>query len=312
MKQQPLKILSLEDSISDYEFICELLNAEEFDFTIQRAEKQQEFIHALQNDTYDVILSDFSLPDFNAFGALESVLEICPKTPFIVVSGSIGEETAIELIKKGAVDYVLKDRIERLVYSVKRALEQAKEIEFRKNAESKLVYEQYLMQVLMDNIPYHIYFKDVEGRFIKINNSFAKSIGLNDANEAIGKSETVFFDKEHALISTEEEQQIMKTKVPVIDKEEKVLILDKIETWYLASRMPLQDLDGSIIGTFGISKDITARKKMQFELQKRNNDLEYFHKFTVNREIKMVELKKELNLLLKEAGKDQKYLLTDE
>ncbi len=312
MKQQPLKILSLEDSISDYEFICELLNAEEFDFTIQRAEKQQEFIHALQNDTYDVILSDFSLPDFNAFGALESVLEICPKTPFIVVSGSIGEETAIELIKKGAVDYVLKDRIERLVYSVKRALEQAKEIEFRKNAESKLVYEQYLMQVLMDNIPYHIYFKDVEGRFIKINNSFAKSIGLNDANEAIGKSETGFFDKEHALISTEEEQQIMKTKVPVIDKEEKVLILDKIETWYLASRMPLQDLDGSIIGTFGISKDITARKKMQFELQKRNNDLEYFHKFTVNREIKMVELKKELNLLLKEAGKDQKYLLTDE
>lgn len=139
MEKVRLNILSLEDSQNDFEIICEMLHDEGFDFNAKRVENQNEFIDSIQNNKYDVILSDFSLPGFNAFGALEISLNYCPETPFIVVSGSIGEVTAIELIKKGAVDYVLKDNPDRLPFAVKRSLEEAKEIKARKQAEEALL-----------------------------------------------------------------------------------------------------------------------------------------------------------------------------
>ena len=138
-KHKNLKILSIEDSILDFEILNGLLEMAEFDFDMERVENEKEFEKALSIQKYDIILSDFRLPGYGAYAALEKALEICPEIPFIIVSGSIGEETAIDLIKKGAVDYILKDKPEKLPYSITRALEEAKEKKERKQAELALI-----------------------------------------------------------------------------------------------------------------------------------------------------------------------------
>ena len=133
-----LNVLSLEDSIPDFEMICDQLTNAGYHLNITHVEKENDFEASIRGNEYDIILADFNLPGFDAFGALRLCREICPVVPFICVSGSIGEETAIELLKLGAVDYVIKDRPERLPFVVKRALEEAKDKVIRQRAEDAL------------------------------------------------------------------------------------------------------------------------------------------------------------------------------
>ena len=133
-----LNILSLEDSLRDFEIIRELLLDEGFNMHLIRVEKESEFVGSLQNAKWDIILADFRLPGFDAFAALRYSLEICPDVPFVCVSGSIGEEIAIELIKSGAEDYVLKDRLARLPFAINRALDGAKDKKAIRLAEEAL------------------------------------------------------------------------------------------------------------------------------------------------------------------------------
>jgi DNA-binding NtrC family response regulator len=133
-----LKVLCLEDSPQDVEIMRALLTDAGFDLEMDCTEAEKEFTSFLRSHTYDIILADFKLPGFDAFAALRWVMEICPNVPFVCVSGSIGEEAAVELLKKGAVDYVLKDRLERLPFAIQRALDEAKEKDARKRAEEDL------------------------------------------------------------------------------------------------------------------------------------------------------------------------------
>jgi PAS domain S-box-containing protein len=133
-----LKVLCLEDSTRDAELLRELLLAAGFDLEMDCTAAEKEFVSFLQSRPYDIILADFRLPGFDAFGALRHCGEICPDVPFICVSGSIGEETAVEVLKQGAVDYVLKDRLVKLPLAVKRALAEAQEKQARHNAEKAL------------------------------------------------------------------------------------------------------------------------------------------------------------------------------
>ncbi|NVO09166.1 MAG: response regulator [Bacteroidales bacterium] len=133
-----LNVLSLEDSILDFEIILEHLTSAGFSINITRVAKESEFTSSIRNNKYDIILADFNLHGFDGFAALKLCNEICPNTPFICISGSIGEEIAIDLMKQGAVDYILKDRLARLPSAVKRALDESKEKEIRRKAEEAL------------------------------------------------------------------------------------------------------------------------------------------------------------------------------
>ncbi|MFH0976478.1 MAG: PAS domain S-box protein [Spirochaetota bacterium] len=143
-----LNILSLEDSVKDFELICEQLSVAGFNFNITRVDREDDFKSSLLNNKYDLILADFKLPGYDAFNALRLSSEICPNVPVICVSGSIGEEIAIELIKQGAVDYVLKDKPKRLPFAIKRALDEAKEKETRVRAEEALLKSEELFKNL--------------------------------------------------------------------------------------------------------------------------------------------------------------------
>jgi diguanylate cyclase (GGDEF)-like protein/PAS domain S-box-containing protein len=140
-----------------------------------------------------------------------------------------------------------------------------RDITERKHAEEALAKEQYLLHALLTTVPDYVYFKDTEGRFIRTSTSHAKAFGLNDPMQVIGKTDFDFFTEEHARQAYEDEQELMRTGHPLI-KEEKETWPDRPDTWVLAAKMPLRDQQGNIIGTVGISKDISERKRMEDQL----------------------------------------------
>jgi PAS domain S-box-containing protein len=138
----------------------------------------------------------------------------------------------------------------------------------RKRMEEDLAYERDLLQTLLDNVPDSIYFKDLQSRFIRCSKLLAKRFGLDDPRKAIGKTDFDFFAEEHARPAFEDEQEIIRSEKPLIGITEKEIWHGGQESWALTTKMPLRDKDGKVLGTFGISKDITALKHAEEELRK--------------------------------------------
>ena len=129
-----------------------------------------------------------------------------------------------------------------------------------------------LLQALMDTVPDHIYFKDLQSRFIRNSRSQASLLGLSDPTQAVGKTDFDFFP--HAERSYAEEQEVMRSGRPLVDFEEWVVWPDGRETWVSTTKVPLQNSDGETIGIFGISRDITERKRAEQAIRDLNSDLE--------------------------------------
>jgi PAS domain S-box-containing protein len=144
----------------------------------------------------------------------------------------------------------------------------------RKEAERELVDQRARLIALMDTIPDHIYFKNVDSRFMMISRALARSFGLHDPEQAVGKADSDFFNEEHARQALEDEREIMRSGVAVVGLEEKETWPDGRETWASTTKLPRPDRDGNVIGTFGISRDITAHKRAEAELADSNRRLE--------------------------------------
>ena len=144
----------------------------------------------------------------------------------------------------------------------------------RHKAEAALQQERYLLHALMDNLPHNIYFKDAASRFTRINKALAKCFGLADAQEALGKTDFDFFTEEHAQQAYADEQQVMDTGQPLLDREEKETWLDGRETWASTTKLPLYNDQGAVVGTFGISRDVTEKKHAAEALLKARQELE--------------------------------------
>ncbi len=138
--------------------------------------------------------------------------------------------------------------------------------------EDELKREQFIINALMNNLDDHIYFKDKESRFIRINKSHAFSFGLKDPSEAIGKTDFDFFTDEHARQAYENEQEIIRSGKSLIT-EEKLTRIGQPEKWLLSTKLPLTDSEGTVIGTFGISRDITSQKKSEEQIRMLANAL---------------------------------------
>ena len=151
------------------------------------------------------------------------------------------------------------------------AIENARLFTERTRADEALAREQYLMQALMDNAPDYIYFKDRESRFIRLSKSLAQSFGLSDSAPAVGKTDFDFFTEEHARPAYEDEQRIIQTGQPLMNIEEKETRPDRPDAWVSTTKMPLRDQDGYLVGTFGISRDISDRKRVEEALARERN-----------------------------------------
>jgi PAS domain S-box-containing protein len=132
----------------------------------------------------------------------------------------------------------------------------------------ELAHEQFLLRTLLDNVPDSIYFKDTKGRFLRSSKAQAQRFGLGDPAQAIGKTDFDYFKKEHAEEAFADEQQIIQTGRPLIGIEENSPLADGTERWVSTSKLPLRDKEGAIVGTFGISREITERKRAEQALAK--------------------------------------------
>ncbi len=133
-----LLVLNLEDNPNDSDFIKEMLEDGGIECEITRVETEGDFLAACDKGGFDIILADFNLPSYDGLSALVVTQERCPDIPFIFVSGKMGEEVAIESLKSGAIDYILKNNLKRLASSVRRALKEAEMRTKRKEAEEQL------------------------------------------------------------------------------------------------------------------------------------------------------------------------------
>jgi len=146
--ESPLRILHLEDDPNDARLVQSTLKGGGVTCATTCVQSRDDFVAALGRGGIDLILSDFSLPSFDGFASLKIARARCPDIPFILVSGTLGEELAIDSLKRGATDYVLKERLSRLVPSVHRAMQEVKERVERKLAEKKREEYSRKLQVL--------------------------------------------------------------------------------------------------------------------------------------------------------------------
>ncbi len=142
----------------------------------------------------------------------------------------------------------------------------SKDITAMKLVEAELAAERDLLGMLMENSPDMIYFKDRESRFLRASRAFVDRLDSKRTGEVVGKTDFEIYSEDHARPAFEDEQEIMRTGKPLVGKIEKETWQDGRTTWVLTSKMPLRDKDGEIVGTFGISKDITAIKQVEAEL----------------------------------------------
>src|SRR5262249_53383699 len=143
-----LRVLHLEDDVKDTELAQAKLEEEGSQVEVTRVETEQEFVAALSGATFDLILADYTLPSFDGLSALKLAQHYAPDIPFIFLSGTLGEDVAIEALKSGATDYVVKTRLGRLNPAINRALREAREKSDRKRAEALLAGEKHILEMV--------------------------------------------------------------------------------------------------------------------------------------------------------------------
>lgn len=163
----------------------------------------------------------------------------------------------------GRMGHTFNRLTERLLNSISKLELQ---VDLLHRAERALAYEQHLTQALLNTTPDHIYFKDLQSRFIRISQSHAARFGLNDPIEASGKTDFDFFSAEHAGQAYRDEQEIIRTGQAIVGLEEKETWPDGSVTWVSSTKMPLVDENGEIMGIVGISREITDRKESEAEI----------------------------------------------
>lgn len=263
------RILILEDSELDKELIVEKLIQAGYHISVTHVTGEPDFRTALETGTFDIILSDFNLPGFDAFGALEICQEVCPEVPFICVSGGIGEETAVELLKKGAVDYVMKDKPGRLPFTIQRALDEAKEKQSRQLAEQTLT----LLNRAVESSSLSIVITDINGVIQYVNPYFLINTGYS-RDEVLGNNPRILKSGNQ---SREFYNELWQT---VLSGEDWFGEFQNIKKngdlyWEQALISPIRNTQtGEITHFVAIKEDITDKKSMLKNLVAMLNDKE--------------------------------------
>jgi PAS domain S-box-containing protein len=265
--EKPLNVLSLEDSDRDFEIMCEKIVDAGYILNISRTETEIEFSTLIRKNNFDIILADFNLPGFDAFNSLRLCHEICPEVPFICVSGTIGEDTAVELLKMGAVDYILKDRLEKLPFAIQRALDEAKEKITRKNAEEALREEEKLYRSLFENSVVGISQALADGSLIRANDAYARMYGYTNAEDILSKITHVGHQLYFNPDDREKILRILTDKGVMEPKEMVVRRCDGTLLDVLVSAREIRDSKGNFLCYQAEHVDITERKRAERALQ---------------------------------------------
>ncbi len=264
-----LRVLLVEDNPGDVFLLREMVEREPFSrFRVSHhADQLASALEVLKAGEADLVLLDLTLPDSHGLETFSLAHAAAPLVPIIVLSGIDDENMALQTVHLGAQEYLVKGRIDG--YLLHRAMRYAIE---RARSERDLARERELFQTLFDNVPDLIYFKDCESRFLRVNRATARLFGVERPEEIYGKCDADFFNPEKAAETRNDELQVMATGEPMFNKiefEDASALAEK--AWVLTTKLPLRDRDGQVIGTCGISREITKLKEMEEQLASERN-----------------------------------------
>lgn len=298
MNTPPVPLLIVEDSPMYAEILHQLLASlgTEFQFNVKWVNSAEKALIELKQTAYELAFVDYKLPGADGLSLLGHI-QLIPEAnrpAVIMLTGISREEVAVAAMKMGAKDFLSKDHLD--IPSLLRAISGALE---RRRTENALAEERALLRALMDNAPDHIYFKDPQSRFTHINASHARDLGLAHPEDAIGKTDADFFPSVFAHETSADERSILATGKPVIGKEERVVYPDGKIRWVSATKVPLRDRQGRLIGLVGVSRDITEGKALEAKLAHAADELS----------LKNNQMQADLNLAreIQEAFLPQKY-----
>jgi PAS domain S-box-containing protein len=264
--EPPLCVLHLEDDPYDAELIHELMLADGLASEVRRVASQEDFLAALRDQTYDLILADNSIPGFDGLSALALAREIAPDAPFVFVSGTLGEEIAIESLKSGAADYVLKQRLARLGPVLRRALERAAERRNRKRAEEALRQSEAQLRALITSLDDIVFELDEVGTYLNIWTADERLL-FRPRQELIGQRLEDVLDKEFTSLFMDSIRRVL-----VIGRPENLEYPLEVlggQRWFMARVSPIPSPDGSFHSACLLVRDITSRKQAEEEIRLR-------------------------------------------
>lgn len=261
--KKKLEILHLEDNDLDAEIIQNILQEEGIECSITRASSKKDYFSAIHRYDYDIILSDNSLPDYDGISALKYAREHKPQIPFIFLSGTIGEDKAVEALRYGARDYVLKQNLNKLAQAIKRVIQESEIEQARIQAEKELRASEEKYRTLAEFSPEMIYVIDPNGYVSYVNKRAAEQFHLTP-EKIIGKHLKDIFPPDIAQKNFEGIKRVIETKN--FSQQE---VFQKFPTgnlWVEARLSPLFDEKNRITGVLGLSFDVTARKQAEQEI----------------------------------------------
>ncbi|HXC35096.1 MAG TPA: PAS domain S-box protein, partial [Candidatus Acidoferrales bacterium] len=260
-----LRILHLEDEPDFAELVRTMLVQDNLDATILRAGDKAAYEQALGAEKFDLILSDFHLPSFTGLNALAMARKQCPETPFILISGTIGETAAIDSLKAGATDYLLKQNPERLPSAVRRAIEEATERARLRETEAELARREKYFRTLTENSLDVLSIVNRDGIFTYVTPSVENTLGLKPA-ELVGQNS-------FARVHSDDLPRVMEAFQNLLDHPDRAARIEcrqqhKNGSWLrleLFARNKFDDPD--IAGIVAYTRDVTDRWRAEEELR---------------------------------------------
>jgi PAS domain S-box-containing protein len=262
----PLHVLIVEDSEDDTLLLVRALRRDGYDPTFERVETPATMSAALDQQTWDLIISDYTMPHFSAPAALTLLKESGLDLPFIIVSGAIGEETAVEAMKAGAHDYIQKGNLARLIPAIERELRDAQVRRERKQAEEALRESGEKYRALFEQSADAIYVTTREGQFVDLNQAGLDLFGFTrEELTAVNTRDLYVHPVDRSRFQQEIEQQGF-----VRDFEVKLRKKDGTKMDCLLTSTVQRAGDGSILGYQGIIHDLTERKRLEEQMRQQD------------------------------------------
>jgi len=258
--RQEFRVLLVEDVETDAALALRELKRAGLVIEARRVEREEDFRRELREFNPHIVLSDFSMPQFDGMSALAIVRETHPEIPFVFLSGTIGEEYAIRALKQGASDYVLKNNLVRLPPAVERAIQESKVGAEKRRTEAELRELELRFQATFEQAAVGIAHVDLEGRIIRANSRLAEIMGYSSA-ELVGRNLKEFAYREDRENTMELRAHLRAGDIDKLRKERQYRRKDGSLVWVWVTTSVMRDPNGVAQCEISVFEDVTANKR---------------------------------------------------
>jgi len=265
-----LKILMIDDDRHNFIITREMMHEiEGAKFDLEWVSTYEEGLERVKEQVHDVYLVDHDLAGKLGVDLIQEATKLGVDAPMIMLTHRNDRSVDVAAMNAGAADYLVKSQIDPSLLD--RSIRYARE---RQRLLKELEHERFLLHSLLDYLPDSVYYKDQDSRFLRVSKAMADACGLADPSAALGKTDADFFGDQHAEEARKDELRVMETRTPLHDKEEQEDWIDGRVTWASTTKAPLINYHNKVVGTFGVSRDITEKKATEEALRKAKESAE--------------------------------------